>query len=256
MWIFLILIGITLGSIGILLYMIAEAKKWKLVETTFTYTDFPKNLREVRLFFISDLHKRTVSDKMIEMIQGKADIVLIGGDLVEKGVPFEQVRNNLRKLKQIAPVYFVWGNNDYEVDYHQLDALLLEEGVTILANTSVSFESETGDKFNLLGVDSPTNKRDRLDLALKDSEEGFKVLLSHDPSIMKVIEREHNIRLTLAGHTHGGQIRFGRFGPYEKGGIKELEETTLLVSNGYGTTLLPFRFGAPAQVHLITITSA
>lgn len=244
-----------ISCLGILIYMGIEAKKWSLEEVTFTYQHFPKSLREVKLFFISDIHKRVVPDEMIAAVKGKADIVLLGGDLTEKGVPFEQVRKNIRKLKEIAPVFFVWGNNDYEVDYHLLDSLLLEEGVTILANTAASFESETGDKFVLLGVDSPTNQRDRLDLALQDSDEGFRVLLSHDPSIINKVKPEDNISLTVAGHTHGGQIRLGPFGPYEKGAVKELNASTLLVSNGFGTTLLPLRLGAPAQVHLIKITS-
>ncbi|OEH93486.1 metallophosphoesterase [Bacillus solimangrovi] len=243
-------------SFGIVYYMWKQADKWKLETSTLTYEDFPEGFDEIKLFFISDIHKRSIPDEMIEFVKGKADLVLLGGDLMERGVPFDRVRKNIQQLKRIGPVYFVWGNNDYEVDYHQLDALLLDEGVIILDNTAVTFESKIGEKLILLGVDCPTNKRDNLPLALKDSEEGFKILMSHDPSIVDKIHIEDNIRLTVAGHTHGGQIRIGPFGLYEKGGIKELNETVLFVSNGYGTSALPLRLGAPAQVHLITITSS
>ena len=71
--------------------------------------------------------------------------------------------------------------------------------------------------------------------------------------IQKKLLPEHEIRLVLSGHTHGGQIHILGYSPYEKGKIKKLENTTLLISNGYGTTSLPLRLGAPAECHLITI---
>ena len=39
----------------------------------------------------------------------------------------------------------MWGNNDYEIEYHELDALLLENNVKVLDNTRVVFESELGE---------------------------------------------------------------------------------------------------------------
>ena len=70
-----------------------------------------------------------ISDKIINQLQGKVDIVIIGGDLTEKGVPFQQVKENILKLKKLGTVFFVWGNNDHEVNEPQLDAMLLHLGV-------------------------------------------------------------------------------------------------------------------------------
>ncbi|MFP5113428.1 metallophosphoesterase [Bacillaceae bacterium C204] len=238
----------------LLIYMLREAFLNNIIEHELCFPDFPKSLGSVSIFFISDIHRRTVSDHVINPVIGKADIVVIGGDLTEKGVSFEKVKTNLKKLKQIGPVYFVWGNNDYEVDYHKLDALLLELGIKILANTAVTFESGQGDKFCLLGVDDLSQERDRLDLALLDAEDSsFKVLASHYPNITDKILPEHNIRLVLSGHTHGGQIHIFGYSPHERGKIKKLENTVLLISNGYGTTSIPLRLGAPAECHLITL---
>ena len=68
------------------------------------------------MFFISDIHRRIVSESIIEEVSGKVDVVIIGGDLLEKGVPMERVKENIKKLKKLGPILFVWGNNDYEVD--------------------------------------------------------------------------------------------------------------------------------------------
>jgi uncharacterized protein len=240
--------------IGVFLFMVKEAFRNEVVINSLEFTDFPETFGEVSIFFISDIHRRTIPAKLIDKITEKVDIVIIGGDLTEKGVPFTRIEHNLNLLKKLGPVYFVWGNNDYEVEYHELDGLLLKKGVKILDNTAVTFESVEGEKLILLGIDDMNKKRDRLELALEDAgEEGFRILVSHDPRITSKITTEQKIRLVLAGHTHGGQIHFLGYSPYEKGGIKILENTMLLTSNGYGTSAIPLRLGARAETHLIKL---
>ena len=206
------------------------------------------------LFFISDIHRRKIADSIISKINGKADLIIIGGDLTERGVPFSRVKTNILMLTKIAPVYFVWGNNDHEVDTLILKRILSECGVEILANKAVKYQSKGSEFFYLLGVDDMAKDFDRLELALRDSDKsGFKILISHNPEIIHKIQPEHNIHLVLSGHTHGGQIRFLNYGPYEIGGVKQVGRTFLLVSNGYGTTALPLRLGAKSETHLITV---
>jgi predicted MPP superfamily phosphohydrolase len=242
--------------LSLIAYMYAQAHKNKVVWHHLSFNQFPPSFKEVRLFFISDIHRRRISEKLMEQVEGEIDLVIIGGDLMEKGVPFERVRENIRMLKKLGPVYFVWGNNDYEVDFHQLDALLLDENVKILANTSALFESEEGEALELLGVDDVSRKSAHLHLALMDTrKESFKILVSHNPSVHKKVKKEDHISLMLSGHTHGGQIRLMGFGPYEKGGVKSMENTTLFVSNGYGTTGVPLRLGAPSEAHVMVITN-
>ncbi|MGM9925983.1 MAG: metallophosphoesterase [Bacillus sp. (in: firmicutes)] len=251
-----ILFGGCLFITLLLLYMWRLAHENRLIQHHLRFRDFPGSFGTVRIYFISDIHKRRVSADLIRRVQGKADFVIIGGDLAERNVPFERIKENIEKLKTIGPVYFVWGNNDYELDYHELDATLLSLGVKILDNTAVMFESSSGDKLSLLGVDFVDGKRDRLDLALLDSEEpSFKILVSHCPRILKKINKDHNISLVLAGHTHGGQIRLFGFGRYKLGGLHKHPHTTILTSNGYGTSLLPLRLGARAETHLIHLSA-
>jgi predicted MPP superfamily phosphohydrolase len=250
---YIIVLLLIMGA-GLILYMIKEAFLNQVVHHEMTFKDFPSSFGSVTIFFISDIHKRLISDDIITAAIEKTDIVVIGGDLMEQKVPFEKVRKNLEKLKQLGPVYFVWGNNDYETDFRKLDAILLDYGVKVLDNTAAIFESANGDKLSLLGVDALNQERDRLDLALLDAEDNsFKILASHYPDITDKIMPEHKISLVLSGHTHGGQIHILGYSPYKKGEVEKLENTTLLISNGYGTTGVPLRLGAPAQCHLITI---
>jgi uncharacterized protein len=241
-------------AVLLLIYMRKEAVSNRVLYHEFQFRSFPKSFKQIRIFFISDIHRRIISEKIINEVNGQADLVIIGGDLTEKGVPFNRVEANIMKLKKLGPVYFVWGNNDYEVDSHLLDATLLDLGVKMLDNTTFSFESAEGDHFLLMGIDDLAKGRDRLDLAIQDiKEDGFRLLVSHNPEIIKKIVPEHNIDFILSGHTHGGQIRLFGFGPYEKGGIKKLGPTTILTSNGYGTTSLPLRLEAKSETHVITL---
>ncbi len=145
-WIILLSTLVCIGII-MLLVMYTEAMRDTVLEHTLIFEEFPKSFQKVNVFFISDIHRRVISNSLIEQVKGRVDLVIIGGDLAEKGVPLSKISANIQKLRAIAPVYFVWGNNDYEIEYHELDALLLENNVKVLDNTRVVFESELERKF-------------------------------------------------------------------------------------------------------------
>ena len=68
----------------------------------------------------------------------------------------------------------------------------------------------------------------------------------------------------LAGHTHGGQVRFPLIGSvihssnvgerYEVGHVFE-NNHHLFVTTGIGTSILPVRFGVPPEIVLLTVNS-
>ncbi|MFC5733600.1 metallophosphoesterase [Cytobacillus gottheilii] len=244
--------------IFLLLYMVKEAFANRILHQELAFDDFPIGFGEVKIFFISDIHKRKIHEDIInEASASNSDMVIIGGDLLEKKVPLSRVKENLQKLKSVAPVYFIWGNNDYEVDVKKLNALLMECGVKILDNCAVTFKSALNESYALLGINDISLKKDRLDLAIKDAEDAdFRILVSHEPRVMSKLKNDHRISLVLSGHTHGGQIHFLGFGLYEKGKIKKADTATILVSNGYGTTALPLRLGAKAETHVLTIKNS
>jgi len=238
----------------LIFYMFKEASLNQVLHQTITFPDYPAGFKDMKIFFISDIHRRKVQEAMISNLEKQADLVIIGGDLLEKGVPVSRVEYNLQLLKRIGPLFFVWGNNDYEVEESKLLKILKEYQVRVLRNESVIFRAPNGDSIAILGIDDLSQENDRLDLALHGTEfADFKLLISHNPDIIAKMSEEDNISFVMSGHTHGGQIQVFGFTPYRKGGIYKSAVTTLFVSNGYGTSMLPLRLGAKPEAHFITI---
>jgi len=250
----------------LILYMYREAKHVQLDKRTLYLNGWPKGFEGITCLFISDLHRQRIPKTILEALQQeRIDLVLIGGDITEKGVPLERVRTNMRALSKLAPAYFVWGNHDYDGDYRALDVLLREEKITILDNRSVLFEADS-DSLWLIGVDDYSTERDHLGFALSDiTQPGFRLLLSHNPMIVEKLTESHQIGGILSGHTHGGQICLPIIGPLIKGKQSVISrflageyqffegKTKLFVSRGAGTSKLPLRLGAPAELNLLTI---
>ncbi|MQR95749.1 metallophosphoesterase [Fictibacillus phosphorivorans] len=241
----------TLAGISLLLYMYIEAHRNRVIYDSIRISKLPKSFENYKIFFISDVHKRIVSEKIIKK-SGEADLVVIGGDLVEKGVSMKKVEDNIKRLSTMGPVFFVWGNNDYDVDTKQLSSTIENEGATILDNTTFSIK-RNDEIIDLVGVNDTSLGFASLEDALKESRSSCRILISHNPDISKRISKQDNIQLVLTGHTHGGQIRIGPLGIAKRGGWYDELTHTLLVSNGYGATHLPLRLGAPSQTHLITL---
>ncbi|MDV2884292.1 metallophosphoesterase [Alkalihalophilus pseudofirmus] len=236
------------AGVLLLFYMFIEAFRNRLIHHPLTFEELPEGLNSFRIFFISDIHKRRVSERLINKLTKPVDIVIIGGDLLEAGVKQERLEKNLRQLTKLAPVYFVWGNNDEEVDKQWLETTLLRHGVTILSQSSeIITKSES--RIQLIGIDEEYEQLDQREI----NNEMFTVLISHYPDIIREASSMLSPELSLSGHTHGGQIRLIRFGIAELGGMKRENGGWHLISNGYGTTKLPLRLGAPQQTHIIEI---
>ncbi|MGX2960260.1 metallophosphoesterase [Peribacillus sp. JNUCC 23] len=249
--------GIIIGLAIIIVligYMWRMAFLNRILVQSLNFEDFSESAHPISLFFISDIHRRKVSPKLIDYVRNKADIVIIGGDLREGGVPWNRVTANIKKLKEIGPVYFVWGNNDYEQNEQELLNILERQKVTVLNNKSTRLTVSENQKITLIGIEDISEKKARYDLARKDAvATDFRILISHNPLIVNKVKRSHNIHLVLSGHTHGGQIRIFGIGPYEHGGITKTEKSLFLTSNGYGTSTIPLRLGAKPETHLLTL---
>jgi uncharacterized protein len=241
------------GGVSLLFFMLYEARRNVVKMEKVKLPALPDNMGTISIFFISDIHKREVSNGIIDEVKGKADFVIIGGDLLEKGVPYSRVEQNLDKLLTLGTVYFVWGNNDHEVNTNRLTDIFKQKGIIEIVNDSVMVPIHNG-KINMIGVDDASTQRASYSSALKKTiPHEFNILISHDPRLVRQVRKEEGIDLMLSGHTHGGQIRLFGWGLYKKGRLEKLPQTTLLVSNGYGTTALPLRLGAPAETHLLKI---
>jgi predicted MPP superfamily phosphohydrolase len=90
----------------------------------------------------------------------------------------------------------------------------------------------------------------------------FNVLLSHNPDVFPVAA-DKGFPLTIAGHTHGGQVRVEIlrqdlnvarfFTPYVDGLYRRKDGSSIFVSRGIGTIALPARLGAPPEVALLKL---
>jgi len=86
------------------------------------------------------------------------------------------------------------------------------------------------------------------------------LLLVHEPDIFPTVP--DRVALTLAGHTHGGQIRLPFVWPYfvpSKYGARSAyghvieNDRHMIVSGGLGTSMIPARLGVPPEIVHITL---
>ena len=126
----------------------------------------------------------------------------------------------------------------------------------ILANDAVLLP-EKKNRFWLSAIEDTSIKKYSVEAAFeKVAEEDLVVFISHNPGVFARVRTKFRADLMIGGHLHGGQIRVGPYGIHPNGSFKEREGVMTLVSNGYGTTLLPLRLGAKPQCHIIDIDIA
>lgn len=237
-----------------LTYMIFRAHHDTIDYQVIVDQQLPEGFNNFRVFFIADIHRRNINEQTLNSIKLKIDIVLIGGDLTEKGVPLNRTKKNIQKLKKFAaPIFFVWGNNDYEVPIDSLIHLLHEENVMILQDTSKDIV-RNGDEISLVGFDYHKDNDDHHLINWEKIQGKYTLLLTHKPSSFYQLPpyEKEKIHTVLAGHTHGGQIRLFGLGFYQKGGLTTHFQTNIFVTEGYGYTFLPFRLQTRAECHVLT----
>lgn len=115
---------------------------------------------------------------------------------------------------------------------------------------------------DIIGVENagqpPFSNRSKLPKAMKGlKKEGFKILLTHDPHHWRREVWDRPVQLTLAGHTHAGQLQIGKWTPArmafkEWGGVYRKGSQMLNVSSGIGGSF-PFRLGAWPEMTVITL---
>lgn len=237
-----------MAALALLLFMFRNAFQ-KNLKSQMVELQAMQPFKPFQLLFISDIHRRTLGENLLVQ---PVDIVLIGGDLAERGVPISRIENNLKVLSRLGPLYFVWGNHDRHAGEAEMRNLFAKYDVTVLENEWVPLFGNP--HLKLVGLDYFVYEKDALSKAFSGVEpEDTVIFVSHTPAVFKYVRENCPADLMLAGHTHGGQIRLGSFGIAEKGRFRENNGKAELVSNGYGTTKLPLRLGAEAEFHVYTI---
>lgn len=196
-------------------------------------------------------------------------LVLLPGDFVVTdtwgAVPVapERIAEVLQPLAERVPTCAVLGNHDYDFDGERVAAALSRCGIRVLANEAVPLSFD-GRRLWLAGLDDPVTLRADLDATIAQlPEDEPAVLLSHSPDVHTFAPP--NVRLVVAGHTHGGQVCLPLLGPVitmsrlprrQAHGLHEADGRHLFVTGGIGTTGLPVRFLQPPEVGILDLVPA
>ncbi|MBB4823791.1 putative MPP superfamily phosphohydrolase [Sporosarcina luteola] len=245
-----------LTASSLALYMFRNARQRNVSLHKLEIASEPENSKKLTVFFISDIHRRVIDKRLMQKIkkQGDIDAVIIGGDLAEQGVPIQRVEQNVRELASLgSAIYYIWGNNDREVGEAAIRTLIAKHQGIILDNENATIPGHPS--WCIAGTDDPSSNNVDVCSALKGTDQFEHLLLAtHTPSLFRKVLEYKSPTVMLAGHTHGGQIRFGPYGMHEKGSFTIKNGTAQLISNGYGTSLLPLRLGAPPECHILHIS--
>jgi len=238
--------------------------------------------RRLTITVIADLHaggpNMTVPHirRIVDTANGlRSDLVVLLGDFiathrfVDEHVPDPVWSAELARLSAPLGVWAILGNHDWWSDLDGVRGALAAARIPLLENDAVLLDAARG-RFWLAGLGDQLAYRigrgkfrgvDDLPGTLgKITSDDPVVLLAHEPDIFpKVPER---VALTLAGHTHGGQIRLpliwpafvpSKFGArYAYGHVVE-RNRHLIVSGGLGTSGIPARLGVPPEVVRVTL---
>jgi len=237
----------------------------------------PKAFEGFRIAQLSDFHISPfmTADQIRRFVtitnDLKPDLVALTGDFLtwDPGAQAEVVQV-LAPLRAPYGVFGCLGNHEvYTRTQDSITRLLGTAGIRILRHATALIRTQ-GESLNLIGVDfqgchdcptfPPQNYLRGVEpLVLPDA---VNILLSHNPESFDRAA-QLGIDLSLAGHTHGGQLalefvhrdlNLSRLsytytnGWYEKTGGK------LYVNRGIGTIGFPIRFGAPPEITVFELT--
>lgn len=238
--------------------------------------------RELKAVFLSDLHNYVYgneNDVLLRAIKrANPDLILIGGDMLvgKKNVSCEPAIRFVKKLPEIAPVYYSYGNHEQRMEENtdrygtafgayrrELEAC----SVCFLDNASADIKIGTS-KIRICGLTIPSAFYEKfkkksfqgrqVDLCIgQGNSEVYQILLSHHPGYFEAY-KEWGADLTLAGHLHGGVVRIPGFRgvitpqaflfPKYSGEMTIDGKSVIVVSKGLGIHTIPIRLFNPAEM--------
>lgn len=243
----------------------------------------------LKIVAVSDIHggSNGVDEeqlrRVVEAINAQnADLVVFLGDYVSEylsdhtklKMPMRTIADNLAGITAKYGVFVVLGNHDGYYGDADVRQNLERVGYRVLEHELAVIEKD-GQKLRILGLKDHIKIRswegfsDEARMILESGEQrGDVIVLEHSPDILPIITGDLSIsddlKLILAGHTHGGQVWFPVLGSlivpssygqkYAFGHIKE-NETDMFVTTGIGTSILPFRFLVPPEIAVLTLSS-
>jgi predicted MPP superfamily phosphohydrolase len=246
---------------------IPQLKRFRVREIHLNLPDLPEAFEGLRIAHLTDTHvgKFTHGNLLEEIVETtnalQADLILFTGDLIDNSIrDLPEAVRMLQKLRAKSGVFAVEGNHDLFDDPRAFVAGVRAGGIALLRNQAVTLQVR-GFPLQILGIvwnhNEAAMSRDIQAVAALRDPTAFPILLAHHPHAFDQAA-ELGIPLTLAGHTHGGQLMITddigtgpaifRYwsGLYEKGG------RGLVVGNGTGNWF-PLRTNAPAEIIHLTL---
>ena len=252
-----------------------EPNRLVIREQSIRINNWPRELNGLRIAVLGDIHAGApfIDEQKLRLIVRRTNdlrpdlIVILGDYMTGNG----RVRHTMEPdvfapiLKGFsAPlgVYSVLGNHDWWYGGRKVRAALEQNGIKVLENEVVQLNAR-GTSLWLVGLaDLWTRPQNIEETINKVPEDAPVIVLTHNPDIFPRVPQR--VPLMLAGHTHGGQVRFPLIGSvvhssrigerYELGHIFE-NNHHLFVTTGIGTSILPVRFGVPPEIVLLTVNS-
>ena len=222
----------------------------------------------VRIALLSDIHVSALDmpparlARIVRQVNAlHPDVVLIGGDmlgehfLAPRRYSAEQAIAPLEAIEAPLGVFAVPGNHDYTTDMPGIARAMRRHHVKLLVDSV----AQAG-PLVIGGLDDL--RTGHVDLAgvvrRMSAVPGGRIILTHEPDSFPQVPR--SIGLTLAGHTHCGQvvlpsgyapITMSRYGERYACGQVDEDGKVLITTAGLGTSGLPVRLFAPPDLWLI-----
>jgi predicted MPP superfamily phosphohydrolase len=263
------------GAAGLVLYAFEAAPNELVVRTTkLALPHWPRTPRPLRVAAISDIHAGSpfVDEARLREIVRRTnarspDIVVLLGDYVVyrtpgvRSLPPEKIAGVLKGLRTRAGVYAVLGNHDAWYGAARVRRALRSVGFTVLENRAADF-SWAGRHVWVAGIADALTRHPDPARALARVPAGEPVLaITHNPNAFRRVPAR--VALTIAGHTHGGQVRLPLAGcvyasadrRFCRGHVVE-GGRHLFVTTGIGTSILPARLGVPPEIRILELRAA
>jgi predicted MPP superfamily phosphohydrolase len=217
----------------------------------------PAEMAGFRIGVLADLQATEIGDyereAIDELIAAAPDVVLIAGDLWQMSDARFQTQvpafaAELARIGSAIPyVFVVKGNTDSVAGLRQL-----AEGTGVVVLDNEVAEVVIGGRAVRIGGITLDGDEGRAQKAIAeliappadDAVNPFRILLAHKPDEIERLPGDDSVNLVVAGHTHGGQIRFPGFPPpvilssvprtVGGGGLHRLDDHWIYVSTGVG----------------------
>ncbi len=261
--------------LGICLYCYARLIEPNMLQKNYISIAVPENVEELKIVFFTDTHfgKYYPQEKIARLVNSineqTPDFVIFGGDLIDNYtrdkeiLNLEELSKGLSMIKAAYGKLAVFGNHDYGGGAAPIyENLMTKGGFTVLTDDELTFSdfnlSIVGYEDSLLG----NINYNRYELP----EVPFRIVVTHEPDVADNIKTTGSL-LVLAGHSHGGQVTLPVLtkkvlpkgaekyikGQYDLKNVITGSDASMIVSQGIGMTIQPYRFLNPPEIVVISL---